>query len=269
MKLDRIDTIVTDMDGTLLSANSELSDYTVQVMQECKRRGIRLIPASGRTHASMHSYLCRLDTGMPYIGGNGAEIVGADHRLIQQLTLEVGLAREICAAMKEAGFYVQIYGDDAFYYEADCEAANNYKISSRMRGEAVGDLCSFLNFGTPKVLSVNDPADVEKYLPVMSRRFAGRATFTVSEPYFLEAEPIGATKGEALRRLADMRGDILPERTLAFGDSLNDLSLLSFTPHSVAMGNAREELKQAAAYVCGRNTEDGLAHFVEEHVLRQ
>lgn len=263
----KIDTIVTDMDGTLLAPGSVLSEYTIRVMNECKRRGIRLIPASGRTHPSMRPYLEKLDTGMPYIGGNGSEIIGADHRVIEQLTFDVELAREIITCLQQEGFYVHVYGDDAFYFEAECTASNNYKKSSGMKGVAVGDLCEFLHFATPKVLSVSEPERVERLLPVMSKRFEGRATFTVSEPYFLEAEPIGATKGEALGRLSKMRGDIVPERTIAFGDSLNDMSLLAFTPNRVAMGNARQELKDFAAYVCPPNSEDGLARFIEEHVL--
>jgi len=255
------------MDGTLLGPGAKLTDYTLRVMAECKQRGIRLIPASGRTHPSLKPYLEQLDTGMPYIGGNGSEIIGADHQLIQQLTLDVPLQKEIIAFLQNGGFYAQVYDDEGFYYAVDCERSENYRKSSGMNGLAVGDLVGYLHQPTPKILTINDPSEVQRMLPVVSKMFEGRANFTVSEPHFLEAEPIGATKGEALRRLADMRGDIVPERTIAFGDSLNDLSLLAFTPYSVAMGNAREELKRHAAYACRPNTEDGLARFIEEHVL--
>ena len=265
----QIDTIVTDMDGTLLTPDRKISAYTLEVLAECKRRGIRVIPCSGRTHASMRPYLELLDTGMPYIGGNGSEIIGPDHRMIEQLTFDVALSHEIIRAMQQEGFYVQVYGDEAFYYEAECNASSNYKKSSGMKGVAVGHLCDFLTFRTPKVLGVNDPSEVERCYPIMQKRFQSRVTFTVSEVNFLEAEPLGASKGEALERLAKMRGDIVPERTLAFGDNLNDMTLLAFTPNRVAMGNARQELRDFAAYVCRSNAEDGLAHFVQEYVLHQ
>ena len=51
-----IDTIVTDLDDTLLDGSGQLSAYTIEVMAEIKRRGIRLIPCSGRTHASMYPF---------------------------------------------------------------------------------------------------------------------------------------------------------------------------------------------------------------------
>ena len=262
-----IDTIVTDMDGTLLAPGPKISDYTMRVMNECKRRGIRIIPASGRTRSSVRPYVEQLDTGMPYISCNGAEIVSADHQMLHQAVLDLELQREIVEYMQNAGFYIQVYRDDCFYYAAECRHSQNYKKSSGMTGIAVGDLLSFLHFPTPKILTINDPDEVQRMLPIVSEKFADRVEFTISEANFLEAEPVGACKGNALRRLAEMRGDIVPERTLTFGDSLNDMSLLAYTPNSVAMGNAREELKQAAAYVCRPTTEDGLARFVEEHVL--
>ncbi len=263
-----IDTIVTDMDDTLLDGEGQISPYTLEVIEKCKRRGIRFIPASGRTHASLLPFMKRLDTGLPYIGGNGSEIIGADHQVLEQITFDAETAREICAFLIENGFYVQVYHDQEFYYSAECDIARRYKKSSGMKGIAVGDLVSFLNFSTPKVLSVNEPDEVRRLYPIANERFKGRSTFTVSKPYFLEAEPIGASKGEALRRLA-ARIHIIPEHTLVFGDSLNDVSMLQFTPHSVAVGNARPEVQKAAAYVCLPNTEDGLAHFVCEHVLKE
>lgn len=262
-----IDTIVTDMDDTLLDGSGRLSEYTLRVMHECTRRGVRVIPVSGRTYYSMRPYMLQLDTGMPYIGGNGSEIVGADHRLIEQQTLDVELGKELCAYMLSEGCYAQVYREESFYFAEECEPARLYRNSSGMNGVPVGDLPAFLDFPTPKVLGVNTVEEVRRIMPLIQKRFEGRAVITMSKPIFLEAEPLNVSKGNALKRLAELRGDIVPERTLAFGDSLNGISLLAYTPNSVAMGNAREELKQTAAYVCRPNAEDGLARFVEEHVL--
>jgi hydroxymethylpyrimidine pyrophosphatase-like HAD family hydrolase len=44
--------------------------------------------------------------------------------------------------------------------------------------------------------------------------------------------------------------------------------MLAYAAHSVAMGNARPEVRQAARYVCEPNAVDGVARFVEAHVLR-
>lgn len=88
----------------------------------------------------------------------------------------------------------------------------------------------------------------------------------MSKPFFIEGIAPNVSKGNALRRLAK-RLDLTPENTMVFGDSLNDISMLNFSHNSVAMGNARAETKQAARFVCRSNQEDGVAHFVAEHVL--
>ncbi|MCI5847714.1 MAG: Cof-type HAD-IIB family hydrolase [Clostridiales bacterium] len=262
----KIDTIVTDMDDTLLDANGKISDYTLRVVKECVARGLRFIPASGRTQSSLRPFVEQMGTGCPYIGGNGSEIIGADHQLLEQQTLDAETARQICAFLREHGFYVHVYHDDAFYYDDECTAATNYKHSSGMRGIAVGDLVSFIDFDTPKVLSVSTPEKVQQMMPLLQEHFQGRVTCTQSKAYFLEVVAPGASKGGALRRLAQRIG-IRPENTLVFGDSLNDISMLQFGPYGVAVGNARPVVQQAAWQVCLPNTQDGEAHFINEHVL--
>ena len=98
--------------------------------------------------------------------------MGADHRLIEQLTLDVELAREICAFLEQNGLYVQVYTDEAFYYSAECDIARRYKQSSGMKGVAVGGPVRVsLDFATPKVLSVGEPEDVLRLMPLANERF--------------------------------------------------------------------------------------------------
>ena len=75
---------------------------------------------------------------------------------------------------------------------------------------------------------------------------------------------IGCDKGDAVRGVAAALGvDI--EDTYAFGDGINDLSMLVAAGHGIAMGNAVDELKEAAEYVTADIDKDGvalgLAHF--------
>lgn len=261
-----VDTIVTDMDDTLFNEDGKISEYTLGVMRECMRNGIRVIPASGRAQASMEPFVRQLDTGLPYIASNGAQLVNADHTLIDTLFLPAGLAREICAFLEENGCYVQVYLDECFYYAEECLPSQAYKKSSGMKGVAVGNLQAFLTFDTSKLLAVDEPEKIARLYPLAKERFGDRVCFTISKPFFLEVLPPLATKGNALRRLAARIG-IRPENTAVFGDSLNDLSMLEYSENSVAMGNAREEVKAAARYVCRPNSEDGMARFVEEKIL--
>ena len=264
--LSHIKTIVTDMDDTLFDENGKISEYTLEVMNECKKRGIQVIPSSGRAMASMKPHLEILNTGLPYIACNGAQLVNADHTIYSVLNLPVNVTQMLCQYFKENSIYVQAYDDKYFYFSNECEIAESYKQSSSMQGYAVGSLKEYLTFPVPKLLAVSSPERVRECYEEMREKFAGLATFTISKPEFLEAVPIGASKGEGLIRLAELIGINL-DNTLCFGDSYNDISMLQAVTHSVAMGNACEDAKQIAKYICKPNTEDGLAQFVLEHVL--
>ena len=55
---------------------------------------------------------------------------------------------------------------------------------------------------------------------------------------------------------------------VAFGDSLNDVSMLEAAGTGIAMGNAREDVKAMGFPICGCNDEDGVARYIDEHILR-
>lgn len=57
------------------------------------------------------------------------------------------------------------------------------------------------------------------------------------------------------------------ENVLAIGDNENDISMLKHAGVSAAMGNAEDDVKEAAKFVAGNNEEDGAARFLEEWVL--
>ncbi len=66
-----------------------------------------------------------------------------------------------------------------------------------------------------------------------------------------------ASKAEGLKRLC-REWDIPLKQTIAFGDSMNDYEIVTAAGIGVAMGNAHEQLKQAADYVTAAIGEDGI-----------
>jgi Cof subfamily protein (haloacid dehalogenase superfamily) len=262
----QIDTIVTDLDDTLLNDNTEITPFTMEIINDAKRRGIRFIPASGRVATSMRPFVDQLATGQPYIACNGAQLMNPDHTEILSHLFPPGQARALVRYFQDHGFYTQVYRGEYFYFAESCGANRRYSVQTGMPGKATGDLIKFLDFPTPKVLSISSPSEVEKLFPVIQADFPD-ISFTISKPNFLEAQPGGISKGSTLKQLSEILG-FTPEHTLVFGDSLNDVSMLDFTENSVAMINARDEVKRTARYVTERsNAQDGLAHFVKAHVL--
>ncbi|ALS01701.1 haloacid dehalogenase [Enterococcus silesiacus] len=81
--------------------------------------------------------------------------------------------------------------------------------------------------------------------------------FTRSNPYTVDIIPTGGSKLVGIQQCLE-HFDILLEEVMAFGDSWNDLEMLSHVGFGVAMGNAEEEIKKAAKYVTKSNDEDGI-----------
>ena len=264
----RIDTIVTDLDDTLLNGSAELSPFTLQMIAELSRRGIRFLAASGRAASSMRPFVSLINAGQPYIASNGAQILSPDHTVLHEDLFTPEQARELIRYFQEKNIYMQCYRDDYFYFASENENSKRYARQTGMAGKAVNDLYAFVDFSTPKVLSVAAPDVVEALYPLIQKDFPD-VSFTISKPYFLEAQPKGVSKGSALKWLGERLG-FTPETTMAFGDSLNDLEMLRYTSYGVAMQNARDEVKRAVRYVTDYpNTQDGLAHFVMTHVLSE
>ena len=81
---------------------------------------------------------------------------------------------------------------------------------------------------------------------------------TTSLPYNIEIVSAAAGKGNALVRLAEQLG-IEREQVVSMGDSLNDMTMPEVSGICVAMGNARDEVKERADMITASNVDDGVA----------
>ena len=82
----------------------------------------------------------------------------------------------------------------------------------------------------------------------------------------IEINPAGISKATGIRKVCEML-DIPHENTFAFGDSANDLEMLAYVAHSIAMGNGTEEVKNTAEYVTRSVDEDGILHGLKHYGL--
>ena len=259
--------IAFDLDDTLLRDDLTVSDYTVDVLRRAADRGIIILPASGRTRDSMFPTVERIGCASAFIACNGADVWSTNRDLLMQELLPVELAHEVASFAQERGVYCQTYSPSRFYYSIDNEYAVSYAKSSSLEGEYVGDLTAFIKHPVAKLLMMDTPERIADMYAESKTIFDGRASLTCSKPHFLECNPLRATKGNALRWCSEHFGFRMDE-LIAFGDSLNDVSMLEAAGIGVAMGNAREDVKAMGFPVCLSNNEDGVARYIDEHILR-
>lgn len=87
-----------------------------------------------------------------------------------------------------------------------------------------------------------------------------------SRPAYLEIVAACTSKGRALEALCGYYRIRLSE-AMSFGNGENDTAMLKVAGFSVAVGNAVDEVKDAASYVVPTNNEDGVAEALERFVL--
>ncbi len=261
--------VVFDLDDTLLRDDLTISDFTVDVFRRLHKKGFRVIAASGRAQLSMKPYVDQLDCVDVYISCNGAEIWdGTTHSLLRQELLPEETALDIVRFGEKNDCYMQVYEGACFFFNKYGEYERRYASSARLTGVYAGKLSDFIHEPRNKILMMDDEAKISSMYAEASVLFCGKASVTCSKPFYLEFNPLKATKGLALQTVAGLLR-ISADDVIAFGDSLNDLSMLRAAGTAVCVSNAWKEIRPFCDDICGSNNQDGPAYYLFHHYLSE
>ena len=271
-KLD-VQIIALDMDDTLLNRNLEITPRTVAALRTATEKQIYIVLCSGRTESAILPYVRALDiAGTEYgrflIAVNGASIFDLHMRLpIFTSKVPADILLYAYAEAKKRGLPVQVYDPSTIYASEDNEWT---QLDARLCGLKLKIENNFLDFvktGHPKMVIPAAPEKVAEFLPFLKEKLAGKADVFISKPYFLEIMAHDCGKGQSVLRLADFLG-IPHEQTMAFGDSMNDESMITQTAYGVSMCNGLDAIQEKAKFITRKdNNNDGIADFLEEFVL--
>ncbi len=262
-----MNTVVFDLDDTLLHDDLTISEFTVRVFQALASKGFHIVAASGRSQFSMRPYIDQLSCVSAYISCNGAEIWdGSSHRLIRQELFSADLSREIARFAEQHDCYAQVYEGDSFYFSRFGPWAERYASFTRLKGVFVGNLSEYINEPRNKILLIDREDKIAKLYSEATVLFRNRASVTCSKPIYLEFNPLNAAKGIALQKVCSLLGTH-PEDAVAFGDSLNDLSMLRTAGLGISVSNCWKEIRPYSDDSCLSNNEDGPAHYMNDHFL--
>lgn len=105
----------------------------------------------------------------------------------------------------------------------------------------------------------------DKLIPILNEKLGSLINIYRSNDTLIELAPKTVSKLTAIKQLLQPNETLAD--VLAFGDNYNDLEMLNYCGIGVAVGNAREEVKQIADFVTASNTENGVAHFIKQHLV--
>ena len=273
--------VFSDMDGTLLTSDKQMSDATWAMLDELARRGIEFVPCTGRplsgifepilAHPAVHYAVC----------ANGASVWQLDEdtptdasraTCILSRPLDCGIAHRIrrIAAGHDVTFDIfadgQCFLPRSLYTRLDEFCGGDPHIAAslkRTRTPIDMDIDSKIDeVETLERIAMywHDPADRDAIAAALDT--LGGIEVTRSYAMNIEVMGEGATKGTALTWLCEHLGEPLAD-AWAFGDNINDIPMLQAAGHGMAMINAEPEDREAADAITEYdNDHDGVARTI-------
>lgn len=275
----RIKMIGFDLDGTLLTEQKELGEYTVRILERAAEEGIEILPVTGRPLCGLPEEVRKI-RGLRYaITANGARILDlASGTVLKEQLVDTKTAGQILDILGKYDTLREIYYDGTGYAQREQlaqiehffeeSAMAEYVRSTRCPVEDLMEKFHTENRAVDKVQGVFADLEERKKALEEIESLTG-VTVTKALKNNIEVNAAGVNKGDALVWLAKWL-EIMPKETLAFGDGNNDFALLEKAGTGVAMKNGIEEIKRVADEMTEKtNDEEGVAQFIETYVLKK
>jgi len=254
--------LATDLDGTLLRRDGSISARTQQALQRARAAGIELLMVTGRPARHVAKIEGTAELGGSVICVNGALIYDLDReQIVSEERLSAAVARELVQSLRSRlpgiSFAVEVGLD--FGWEPSYALHRKRTEPPRL---PIVDALRLCERGVNKLIARHPQLSAEELLGQSRDLFVERAQVSYSGAPFLEISAAEVSKASALAAYCAERR-IHRDRVLSFGDMPNDLPMLQWAGHSVAMSNAHPSVLAAVHEVTLSNEEDGVAIVVE------
>ncbi len=263
--------VAIDLDGTLLDPNRQITEEVRKTIAKAKAAGVKIVITTGRPLPGVVEILKTLaltEQGDYVITYNGALVQRAtgEEFIKETLTSEDWL--DLDAAARKIGLPIHAITREGIY--TPNRDLGKYTVQEAQMVQMP------LYFRQPeeiaaleiaKVMMVDEPQALNDGIAYLPFEFFERYNMVKSTPYYLEFMNKKASKGSAVKHLAEKLLLDLDE-VMAIGDEENDRSMLEVAGNPVVMENGKAELKKIAKYVTKSNAESGVAYAINEWVLK-
>lgn len=271
----KIRALCTDIDGTLLDSNRQLSARTIAAIKNLDKN-IPVILASSRMPSAMRHLQHELDIlDHPLISYNGGYVIHYENGSSSHLSLDsVFIPPTICAQIidltKGTSIHVSIYFEDNWYAPAQDEWADREERITKVSPSIVS-LNSIIekwhanNQGAHKIMCMGSVDEIEKMVNDLNNLFSNDIHVYRSRDTYIEIAPRAISKASGLELILKKLYNIDLSEVMAFGDNYNDIELVKAVGLGIAVDNAREEVKAVAKEITANSKEDGVAIAIEKY----
>jgi Cof subfamily protein (haloacid dehalogenase superfamily) len=258
---------VSDIDGTLVTPDKQLTPAALAAVAALKAAGIPFSVVSSRPARGMAKVVQALDLTLPYAAFNGGNVVDPVGGLVVAHRLVAEAAALALRLMEQAGVLPWVFADDAWLL-SDLNGPN-VERERRTVGFDPTVVASFepvIDRIDKIVAPSNDPGLLDRVEAELRAALGRGANVERSQAYYIDITHPLANKGEAVRTIAAHIGADLAQ-TIVIGDMTNDIAMFRVAGFAIAMGQAPEAVKAEAGAVTANNTDDGFAKAVTSLVL--
>ena len=263
---------VTDLDGTLLTPDIKISDFSRKALNSMLDSGENISIATGRSYATAKPFFDQLNLKVPIVLMNGVFIYDTvKHEFVHVNIIEQESAEKMLNVFEEEGrhpfFYTYENGEiSAGFTELELEFHRKfYKDRANLSYKRFGKVDKLeIKPGTDAVY-INYVNDRDILIPIYNKikKIPGVSVVIYPDNYtkywFLEAFSDKASKGYGVKYLKKITG---AEKVVVFGDNRNDLEMFKEADEAFAVEGSSDEVKAAADGVVGSNSEDGVVRYL-------
>jgi len=271
--MKHIKLVASDLDGTLLNKNKEITPRLYDALKKLDELGIYFVPSTGRPFGTVPQAITELPFLKYVITSNGATIYDAvEQKNIIENFLTPEAVDAVIKIAKELPVITEYFIEGKAYIAKDIyddlapfnltESHVTYIKNSRT---PVEDFWNEMKRNNTVLENINLVfADMELRKETWDRLKAlGLASVTAATTKNIEITSLFATKAKALEKLCEVLG-FTRENVLAMGDGDNDMPMIEFAGIGVAMANGEEHIKEAAEIIADDCDDFGAAKILEQ-----
>ena len=246
--------VAADLDGTLVGRDVTWAGGLPDALAALGAAGVRTIICTGRMFQSVRRVAARLGLSEgPVVCYQGALVADlGSGEWYRHTPMDGAAAAGVVRHVRRMGRQLNAYIGDHLYVEEVTPWARRYAEHVEVGIDGVPDLeREVLRRPPTKLVLVTSAEDVERILPGLQRRWAGRLYVVRSQAEYIEFTDVSVSKSGALDwlciRLGVARSDVV-----ALGDGMNDVDMLEWAGLGVAVAEAARPVRDAAGLVVPR-----------------
>ncbi len=268
--------VCSDLDGTLLNNQSEVSEENLQAIEGISKKGVLFVPSTGRSYSEMPEAIRENPVIRYYICSNGAIVFDKAANKTHMTCIERDKLDRIRSILSPYDVHITVRRDGRCYVAegmTDDDVFDHYQMFPAHRdvlkkyGVIVKEFEEFyhnieyVDFFTLAFDSEENMRECRDKLEAL-----GDLRIAMIDERAIEVMNVNAGKGNALCYLTEQLGVSLSE-TICVGDSDNDRSIMEIAGLGLAVSNASDALKKMADEVICSNEEHAITYILDHYFM--